>query len=135
MSLYNKTKNEIVQYFEVNYSINQELKDKIIKECIDGEVLFEMSDKDFKGLNLNFFDIQKIKNKNQEEKKILKEKSENQLIQKLISLGIEDPIDYIFSNNNQKDINFGTRVLLQKLNKKLSEIISKNKKKKKYLIF
>ena len=100
MSLFYKTKYEIAQYFEDNYSITQEIKSDIINECIDGEVLFEMTDKDFKDLMPNFLEIQKIKNEIQEERANLKEKiSEdllNKLISKLILFGIKDPIEFYF---------------------------------------
>ena len=124
MSLYNKTKYEIAQYFEDNFLITEEIKKKIIKESIDGEVLFEMNDKDFKALNFNTLDIQNINHKIKEEKKTLKEQTEEELIQKLMSLGIEDPIEFIFSNNYKDNLSIGESILLQKLNQKLSNTIN-----------
>ena len=130
MSLYNKTKYEFAQYFEDNYSITQEIKSDIINECIDGEVLFEMTDKDFKDLMPNFLEIQKIKNEIQEERANLKEKTSedllNKLISKLISFGIKDPIEFLFLNENKINLKFGAKILLQKLNKILSNINNKN---------
>ena len=72
MSLFNKSKHEIVQYFDKNFSINEKTVNIIINECIDGEVLFEMTNEDFNYLNLNSLDTQNIKDKIEEEKKNFK---------------------------------------------------------------
>ena len=130
MSLFNKSKHEIVQYFDKNFSINEKTRNIIINECIDGEVLFEMMDEDFNYLNLNSLDTQNIKNEIEEEKKTLKDEKEDKLIYKLISLGIKDPIEYIFSNYYEQNLKIGVKILLQKLKNKLSHIINEKTSKK-----
>ena len=135
MSLFNKSKHEIVQYFDKNFSINEKTGNIIINECIDGEVLFEMTDEDFNYLNLNSLDTQNIRNEIEEEKKTLKEQKEDELIYKLISLGIKDPIEYIFSNQYKVNLKIGVKILLQKLRNKLSHIINEKTNKKEIFDF
>ena len=52
MSIYQKTKEEICDYLEQNFTIGEETKKLIIEQYIDGEVLFEFKEEDFDILKL-----------------------------------------------------------------------------------
>ena len=71
-TLFNKTKEEICNYLEKYYQISDKTKQIILNEFIDGEVLFEFNDEDFKLLKLLPFVLTTLKydiNKEKIEKK------------------------------------------------------------------
>ena len=69
MSLYHKTQEEIYSFLTTNYVISEEVKQKIKDELIDGEVLYELNDEDFKKLGFIGIQIDSIKYKIDKEKK------------------------------------------------------------------
>ena len=137
MSLYRKTHNEIAEYLQEKYKVLDEIKNNIINQYIDGAVLFELKDKDFKNLNLSPFAINSIKFKIDEERNsfAFKELTEDELFQKLILFGINEPSDFVFSDDNENILNVGAKTLLDKYSKKLMNIINKNSSPKDILDF
>ena len=137
MSLYRKTHNEIAEYLQEKYKVSDEIKNNIINQYIDGAVLFELKDKDFKNLNLSPFAINSIKFKIDEERNsfAFKELTEDELFQKLILLGINEPSYFVFSDDNENILNIGSKTLLDKYSKKLLNIINKNSSSKDILDF
>ena len=137
MSLFKKTHHEIAEYLQEKYKVSDEIKNNIINQYIDGAVLFELKDKDFKNLNLSPFAISTIKFKIDEERNSFefKELTEDELFQKLILFGINEPSDFIFSDDNENILNIGTKTLLDKYSKKLLKIINKNSSSKDILDF
>lgn len=137
MSLYRKTHNEIAEYLQEKYKVLDEIKNNIINQYIDGAVLFELKDKDFKNLNLSPFAINSIKFKIDEERNsfAFKELTEDELFQKLILFGINEPSDFVFSDDNENILNIGAKILLDKYSKKLLNIINKNSSPKDILDF
>ena len=117
MSLYNKTKEEIVDYLEKYYKISNNTKQIIINEFIDGEVLFEFNEEDFEQLELLPFALITLKNdiKNEKNKnKIIKESSKEKILKKFISFGIEEPFEYIEYKSNNSDLKIGQKKLIKK---------------------
>ena len=119
---------EIAEYLQEKYKVSDEIKNNIINQYIDGAVLFELKDKDFKNINLSPFVISTIKFKIDEERNSFefKELTEDELFQKLILFGINEPNDFVFSNNNENILNIGAKTLLDKYSKKLLNLINKN---------
>ena len=50
MSLYRKTQEEIYDFLIRDYVLPEKARQKIKNELIDGEVLYELNDEDFKNL-------------------------------------------------------------------------------------
>ena len=69
------TKEEIANYFQKNYYINEEAKNNIIKEDISGDILLDISDNEFKSLGIKLGQCKKVQRllNIEKEKFILKE--------------------------------------------------------------
>ena len=122
MSLYHKTQEEIYSFLTTNYVISEEVKQKIKDELIDGEVLYELNDEDFKKLGFIGIQIDSIKYKIDKEKK---EKSFEKtlmadLLKKLNLFGINNPNSYLKLNLEEMDLKIGQKILLKKY-KKISD--------------
>ena len=122
MSLYHKTQEEIYSFLTTNYVISEEVKQKIKDELIDGEVLYELNDEDFKKLGFIGIQIDSIKYKIDKEKK---EKSFEKtlmadLLKKLNLFGINNPNSYLL-NLEEMDLKIGQKILLKKY-KKISDL-------------
>ena len=137
MSLYTKTHNEIADYFQKKYKVSDEIKNNIINQYIDGAVLFELKDQDFNNLKLSPFTISSIKFKINEERNSFefKEQTEDEILQKLILFGINEPSDFVFSDDNANILNIGSKILLDKYSRKLLNIINKDSSSKDILDF
>ena len=123
MSLYHKTQEEIYSFLTTNYVISEEVKQKIKDELIDGEVLYELNDEDFKKLGFIGIQIDSIKYKIDKEKK---EKSFEKtlmadLLKKLNLFGINNPNSYLKLNLEEMDLKIGQKILLKKY-KKISDL-------------
>ena len=116
-SLYNKTKEDICNYMEKYYEISDETKQIILNEFIDGEVLFEFDDEDFKALKLSPFALTTLKddiNKEKTEKKEEMKLSKKEIMKKFKSIHIRDPFQYIGFNSDNSELKIGQRKLLKK---------------------
>ena len=117
MSLYNKTKEEIVDYMEKYYKIKNNTKQIILNEFIDGEVLFEFNEEDFEQLKLLPFALITLKNDIKTEKnknKIVAESSKEKILKKFKSFGIEEPFEYIEYKSDNSDLKIGQKKLIKK---------------------
>ena len=116
MSLYNKTKEEIAYYLENRLKTN-EFKQTIINEYIDGEILFELEEKDLKALGFKNFHMAYIKYDVNNQKKLIKENKyskKDEIIKKLSKFGIDSPDKFINSNIDELNLNIGKKILLKK---------------------
>lgn len=117
ISLYNKTKEEIRDYFEKYYKISNNTKQIIIQEFIDGEVLFEFDEEDFEQLELLPFALSTLKNDIKAEKnrnKIITESSKEKVLKKFKLFGIEEPFEYIEYKSNNSELKIGQKKLIKK---------------------
>ena len=121
MSLYGKTPEEIYSFFNTYYILSEEVKKKIKDELIDGEVLYELNDEDFENLGFTEVQTKTIKHIIDDEKK--KECNEKptleDLIQKLNSIGIDNPNTYLESDFEKTDLKIGQKKILKKYKDKI----------------
>ena len=68
------TKEEVSNYFMKKFNISEEVKNKMIKENISGDILLDLTDNDFKSFGLKFGPIKKIKNYLKENNNTFKDK-------------------------------------------------------------
>jgi len=116
MSLYNKTKEEICVFLE-KYQLSDKTRQLILNEFIDGEVLLEFNDDDFKFLNLEPFALKSLKlfiNKEKNEQKGTKMLSINDIIKKFKSFDIVEPFEYIGFKSDNSHLKIGQKILLKK---------------------
>ena len=120
MSIYQKTKEEICDYLEQNFTIGEETIKLIIEQYIDGEVLFEFKEEDFDILKLFPYVKNYLKeeinleknNRNQNE-----EQTKEKIIQKIRSFGIIEPFQYFGLDFDMKDLKIGQAKILKKYEK------------------
>jgi len=74
------TENEVAYYFFSNFKINKDAKENIINEKIDGDVLLDLEDLDFKRLGVKLGPLKKIRTYLNENKHNFKEKKINEVI-------------------------------------------------------
>ena len=116
MSIYNKTIEEICELLVKKYKISEQMKTRIKDELIDGEVLYELNDQDFKDLRLRDYVIKGIKYiiANEKAKNGNDITTEDKLIKKLIKFGINDPQNKINSDFENSNLKIGQKKLLKK---------------------
>ena len=128
MSLYYKTKEEIYSFITNNYNLSEEVKKKIKDGFIDGEVLYELNDDDFK--NLGFTDIQIVTLKflidKEKKEKSIEKPSIDDLIKKLKLMGINEPSLYLNLNIEEAGLKIGQEKILKKY-KEIFDLNSINK--------
>ena len=80
------TKEEVASFFSSKFKISNEIKAKMIKEDISGDILLNISDSDFKKLGIKIGPIKKIQKYLSENKKNLQEIVINEKINKSSSV-------------------------------------------------
>ena len=114
MSLYDKNIEEFCSYMESYFNIPIEIKQKIINEFIDGEVLIEFSDEDYKIFELNPFLENMLKIFVNSAKNKKKEIQMEEIIKKLNSFGIEKPEKYLKEDLEKFELKLGQKIMLKK---------------------
>ena len=114
MSLYDKTIEELSSYMERLFQISKEVKQKIINECIDGEVLIEFNSQDYKIFELNPFLEETLKIIVNSVKNDKKEIKMEEIIKKLNSFGIKQPEDYLNKDLEKLELKIGQKIMLKK---------------------
>ena len=127
MSLYRKTQEEIYDFLIRDYVLPEKARQKIKNELIDGEVLYELNDDDFKNLGFVEIQIELIKYTIEEEKKEKpnEKTSLDDLIKKLNLFGIDKPNSYLHLNFEKMDLKIGQKKLLKKY-KEILQLININ---------
>ena len=114
MSLYDKNIEELSSYMERLFQISKEVKQKIINECIDGEVLIEFNSQDYKIFELNPFLEETLKMIVNSVKNDKKEIKMEEIIKKLNSFGIKQPEDYLNKDLEKLELKIGQKIMLKK---------------------
>ena len=114
MSLYDKNIEELSSYMERLFQISKEVKQKIINECIDGEVLIEFNSQDYKIFELNPFLEETLKIIVNSVKNDKKEIKMEEIIKKLNSFGIKQPEDYLNKDLEKLELKIGQKIMLKK---------------------
>ena len=136
MSLFYQTKEELCDFMEKNFRISSVIKQKIISELIDGEVLFEFTDEDYKIFELKIFPLNSLKFFINEEKNNKKETKKEEIVKKLKSFGINKPDDYLLKDLEKLNLKIGQKKLLKKYINIINSIpININSSSKEILIY
>ena len=101
----NSTKEEIANYFQKNFKINEEVKRNFIQEDISGDILLDITDNEFKSLGVKIIPLKKIKKfLTKEEAKFRMTKDIKEKI--TVKSSIQDVNDFL-----EKCINFKKKII------------------------
>ena len=102
---------------QTNFRFSEKSKQIILNELIDGEVLFELEDKDFEFLELFPLPLKTLISEIQKEKSEktgANELTKDEVLKKFILFGIEEPFEYMGFESENSQLKIGQKKLLKK---------------------